>query len=70
LAGVPTSEIHLAPPQIEGEGGPGGVRDVGAVPASNFEEAWKMAEKVVGKNPTIVACPQFWTTVRPHLFVR
>jgi nickel-dependent lactate racemase len=70
LAGVPTSEIHLAPPQIEGEGGPGGVRDVGAVPASSFEEAWKMAEKIVGKNPAVVACPQFWTTVRPHLFVK
>jgi hypothetical protein len=70
FAGVPTCEVPLAPPQREGEGGPGGARDVGAVPAPNFEEAWKIAEKVVGKNPTVVACPQFWTTVRPHLFVR
>jgi hypothetical protein len=70
FAGVPTNEIPLAPPQLEGEGGPGAARDVGAVPAPNFEEAWKMALKIVGKNPTIVACPQFWTNVRPHFYVR
>jgi nickel-dependent lactate racemase len=70
FAGVPTNEVPLAPPQLEGEGGPGAARDVGAVPAPNFEEAWKMALKIVGKNPTIVACPQFWTNVRPHFYVR
>ena len=70
FAGVPTTEIPLAPPQVEGDDGPGGARDVGAVPAPTFEEAWKMAEKIVGKHPTVVACPQFWTTVRPHFYVR
>ncbi len=70
FAGVPTTEIPLAPIQVEGEDGPGGARDVGAVPAPTFEEAWKMAEKIVGKHPTVVACPQFWTTVRPHFYVR
>ncbi len=70
FAGVPTTETALAPPQLEGAGGPGAVRGMGCVPATNFEEAWKMAEKIVGKNPTVVACPQFWTTVRPHFYVR
>ncbi len=69
IAGVPGLESPLAPPQIEGSGGPGAVRDIGCTPAVNFDEAWKMAEKIVGKNPAVVACPQFWTTVRPHLYV-
>ena len=70
FAGAPGTETFLAPPQVEGIGGPGAVRDIGCVPAANFEEAWKMAEKTVGKNPTVVACPQFWTTVRPHFYVK
>ncbi len=69
FAGVPTSEIPIAPPQIEGTGGAGAARDVGCVPAVDFEQAWSMAEKIVGKNPTVVACPQFWTTVRPQFHV-
>lgn len=69
FAGVPSTEIHLAPPQLEGSGGPGAVRAMGCEPARDFDEAWKIAEKIVSKNPTVVACPQFWTTVRPHLYV-
>jgi hypothetical protein len=69
FAGVPGTEIPLAPPQLEGSGGPGAVRAMGCEPAKDFDEAWKIAEKIVGKNPTVVACPQFWTTVRPHLYV-
>ncbi len=69
FAGVPSAEVHLAPAQVEGPGGPGAVRDVGCVPSASFADAWKMAEKIVGKNPRVVACPQFWTTVRPHLYV-
>ncbi|MGA3173544.1 MAG: lactate racemase domain-containing protein [Syntrophorhabdales bacterium] len=70
FAGVPTAEVPIAPPQIEGTGGAGAARDMGCVPAVNFEEAWKMAEKIVGRNPTVVACPQFWTTVRPQFHVK
>jgi nickel-dependent lactate racemase len=70
FAGVPSRENPLAAPQIEGSGGPGAVRSLGCVPARDFDEAWKMAEKAVGKNPTVVACPEFWTTVRPHLYVK
>ena len=69
LAGVPTREISLAPAQVEGSGGPGAARDVGCEPAANFEEALKKAEKILGRNPRIVALPQFWTTLRPHLYV-
>lgn len=65
FAGVPGAEVHNAPPQIEGPGGPGAVRDMGCVPAASFEDAWKMAVKIVGKDPTVVASPHFWTGPRP-----
>jgi nickel-dependent lactate racemase len=70
FAGVPTTEVFPAPSCVEGEGGPGSVRDVGAVPAKSFDEAWKMTEKIVGRNPSVVACPQYHTTVRPRFYVR
>jgi hypothetical protein len=30
----------------------------------------KMAEKIVGKNPKVMACPSFWTRIRPRFFVK
>ncbi|MBN1635940.1 MAG: DUF2088 domain-containing protein [Deltaproteobacteria bacterium] len=69
FAGVPGRENPLAPPQIEGDGGPGAVRSMGCTPARDFEEAWQLTQQIVGKNPTVVACPQFWTTVRPSFYV-
>lgn len=70
FAGVPTSGNKFSALEREGEGGPGAVRDLGCVPAPSFEEAWKIAEKVVGKNPTVVALPQFHTTLRPVVYVK
>ena len=69
FAGVPCRENPLAPPQLEGKG-PGAVRAIGITPTKDFDEAWKIAEKVVGKNPTVVACPEFWTTPRPRFMVK
>jgi nickel-dependent lactate racemase len=68
FAGVPSTEVHNAPPQVEGPGGPGAVRDMGCIPTVNFDDAWKMAEKIVGKNPVVVACPDFWSTPFRPLF--
>ena len=36
FAGVPGMEIPLAPPQLEGSGGPGAVRAMGVTPARDF----------------------------------
>jgi nickel-dependent lactate racemase len=70
FAGTPGAEVANAPPQVEGPGGPGAVRDIGCVPARDFDEAWGMTEKIVGRNPTVVASPQFWTASRPVFFVK
>jgi len=70
FAGVPTAGNKFCALESEGEGGPGATRDVGCVPAVSFEDALHMAKKVVGKNPTVVAFPQFHTTLRPHVYVK
>jgi nickel-dependent lactate racemase len=70
FAGVPGMDNPLAKVQVSGTGGPGAVRDLGCVPARNFNEAWKIAEQAVGKNPRVLACPQFWTKVRPRFYVK
>jgi nickel-dependent lactate racemase len=70
MAGVPGMDNPLAQVQVSGTGGPGAVRDVGCTPARDFKEAMKIAEKVVGKNPRIMACPSFWTRIRPRFSVK
>jgi hypothetical protein len=70
FAGVPGMDNPLARVQVRGDGGPGVVRDVGCVPARDFDHAWKLAEQIVGKNPRVLACPQFWTKVRPQFVVK
>jgi hypothetical protein len=70
MAGVPGMDNPLARVQVSGSGGPGAVRDVGCVPARDFAQAWKMAEQIVGKNPRVMACPSFWTRIRPKFFVK
>jgi hypothetical protein len=69
FAGVPSKENFLAPPQVEGEG-PGTVRSMGVTPARDFDEAWKMAEKIVGKNPVVVACPEIQTKPRMRFYIK
>jgi hypothetical protein len=70
FAGVPTAGNKFSTLEREGEGGPGATRDVGCTPATSFEDAMKLAEKVVGKSPTIVAFPEFWSQTRPYVYVR
>jgi nickel-dependent lactate racemase len=70
FAGVPGMDNPLAPVQVKGTGGPGATRDLGCVPARDFDHAWRLAEKVVGKNPKVMACPQFWTKPRPQFVVK
>jgi len=70
MAGVPGMDNPLAQVQVSGTGGPGSARDVGCTPARDFKEAMKIAEKVVGKNPRIMACPSFWTRIRPRFHVK
>ena len=70
FAGVPTRENPYAPPQLEGKGGPGVCRQMGVTPAKDFDQAWKIAEQIVGKNPRVTACPEFWTTLRPRFVVK
>jgi len=70
MAGVPGMDNPLAQVQVSGTGGPGAVRDVGCTPARDFKDAMKIAEKIVGKNPRIMACPSFWTRIRPRFFVK
>jgi len=70
FAGVPGMDNPLAKVQVSGRGGPGAVRDLGGVPAKDFDHAWKLAEQIVGKNPKVLACPQFWTKVRPQFVVK
>jgi lactate racemase len=40
---------------------PEAVRKVGGTWAEDFDEGWKMAEKVVGKNPKTIVLPNFFT---------
>ena len=70
FAGVPGMDNPLAKVQVSGTGGPGSARDVGCTPAKDFSEAMKIAEKIVGKHPKIMACPSFWTKIRPRFYVK
>lgn len=70
MAGVPGMDNPLAKVQISGTGGPGAARDVGCTPARDFADAMKIAEKIVGKNPRVLACPSFWSKIRPHFYVK
>jgi len=70
MAGTPGMDNPLAKVQVRGTGGPGAVRDIGCTPARDFPEAMKIAEKIVGKNPRVMACPSFWTRIRPRFYVK
>ncbi|MCB2187808.1 MAG: DUF2088 domain-containing protein [Deltaproteobacteria bacterium] len=70
FAGVPTRENPIAPPQLEGPGGPGACRHMGVTPARDFDHAWQITENTLGKNLQVLAMPEFWTTLRPRLVVK
>lgn len=49
---------------IAGATNPGPFRALNMTPTRDFNEAWKTAEKFVGKNPTTVVAPTFWSKPR------
>lgn len=55
---------HAGKVIFAGEVNPEAVRKLGCTPARNFEEAMRMAEGLVGKNPRIVVVPHYYTKER------
>lgn len=55
---------HVSHVIFAGAKNPGAARKVGCTPAKDFDEAWRIAEKVVGKNPKTVVFPNFWSKMR------
>ncbi len=43
---------------------PDAVRKMGCTPARDFDEAWRMAERVVGIHPKTLVFPNFWSKMR------
>jgi len=46
------------------------VRKVGCVPARDFDHAWKLTEQIVGKNPKVLACPEYSNNLPPQFIVK
>lgn len=49
---------------LAGTSNPGAFRRLNLTPAADFSQAWKIAEKYVGKNPVTVVAPTFWSRPR------
>lgn len=52
---------------IPGARAPGIARSIGCTPTKTFDEAWKKAEKIVGKDPDTIVLPEYLTHVPLHL---
>jgi nickel-dependent lactate racemase len=50
---------------IAGDVNPGVVREMGALPARNFDEALAQAKGLVGKNPDILVLPRYYHDPKP-----
>lgn len=46
---------------MAGTTNPGAFRALGITPARHFDDAWRMARKVVGNHPATVIAPTFWS---------
>ena len=46
---------------MAGTQNPGAFRQLGITPASDFEQAWKIATRNVGDEPVTVVAPTFWS---------
>lgn len=55
---------HAGKVIFTGEVNPEAVRKLGCTPASGFDHAWKMAEQIVGKNPTVVVVPDYMSRLK------
>lgn len=52
---------------LAGTRNPGAFRQLGITPASDFDHAWKIANRIVGRDPVTVVAPSFWSH-RPFKF--
>jgi hypothetical protein len=64
------AEKHCAAIYIVGAYEPGYAGGMGMKTRATFEEALKVAEKYVGKNPNILALPRTFKTVGVHLMMK
>ncbi|MEO7743183.1 MAG: lactate racemase domain-containing protein [Usitatibacter sp.] len=55
---------------MAGTTNPGAFRTLGLQTAANFDDAWKMARRYVGANPTTVVAPTFWSRPRIKFSVK
>jgi len=55
---------------MAGTSNPGAFRELGLQTAASFDEAWKIARRYVGANPTTVVAPTFWTRPRIKFSVK
>ena len=55
---------------MAGTSNPGAFRKLGLQTAPQFDDAWKMARRYVGANPTTVVAPTFWTRPRIKFSVK
>jgi len=55
---------HASKIIFAGAENPDAVRRMGCTAARDFDEAWKMAEKVVGHRPKTLIFPNFWSKMR------
>jgi len=46
---------------MAGTRNPGAFRALGITPAADFNQAWKIAERIVGPDPVTVVAPTFWS---------
>ena len=46
---------------MAGTQNPGAFRKLGVTPARDFEHAWQMATRIVGRTPATVVAPTFWS---------
>ncbi|WP_099867971.1 lactate racemase domain-containing protein [Pararhizobium haloflavum] len=54
---------------MAGTTNPGAFRSLGITPTTDFESAWKIAERHCGKNPVTVVAPTFWSRPRIKFIV-
>jgi hypothetical protein len=55
---------------MAGTSNPGAFRALGLQTAPNFDAAWKMARRYVGKDPKTVVAPTFWSRPRIKFSVK
>lgn len=49
---------------------PEAIRKLGCTPARDFDHAWEMAEKIVGKNPKVVVVPDYLSRLKVQYDVK